>query len=87
MAHISIYVSSQVTGRGGVRVGGTALVSPGDDSSVPWPWQTIDIPWTATAAQVNQAILDAALAAVSAGGYTTLPGDNRIVIGGAVGVM
>lgn len=87
MAHIVIRITSQITGRGGFRLTGEALVAPGDDASVPMPFTTPDIPWTETSAQVNQTIQDAAIAMVASFGYQVAPFDNKIVIGGAVGVM
>lgn len=83
-ADISAFVVSQVPGTAsGYRLTGEALVSPTISDSVPIPFTTDEIAWTATAAQVNQAILDAAIAAVAVQGYVVGVGDNQIVISGA----
>lgn len=83
MSHIAIYVASQSAGAvSGYKMGGGAFVSTG---SVNIPWETPDIPFTATPDQVNRAIANAAIAAALVEGHTVSAFDNWVVIGAAVG--
>lgn len=84
MAHIAIYTTSMVRPTPtdtGFRISGTAKV---EGSSSLIEWASAEISWTATAATVNTAIEDAAVAAAADAGFTVGGGDTKRIIGGAV---
>lgn len=86
MAHIAVYVSAQSAGAvsPSFRLGGGAFVSTANPN-INIPWETADIPFTATPDQVNRAVQNAAIAAALVEGHSVTPFDNWIVIGAAVG--
>jgi hypothetical protein len=85
MANISILVSAidrQGAPAGQYRVAGYAEV---DGSMLdPIPWETIVSFGTTSASILNQAYIDAAIAAAAAVGLVVGPGDARTLHGGAV---
>ena len=85
MAHIAVIPTLIGVATGPMlHIQGVARVS--DDSELELDWETT-VSWTSlTAAGVNDAIKDAALAAAAAQGHTVGLLDNKVLIGGAVGL-
>lgn len=83
MSHLAIYVTGQTAGVvSGFRITGGSFPSTG---SVNIPWETPDIPFTATPEQVNRQIQNSAIAAALIEGHSVAAFDNLLVIGAAVG--
>jgi hypothetical protein len=87
MSHIMAFVSTPVADHeGGMQFNGFAYVSP---DSVEVQFSTGSIAWTATPAQINNAIRDAAIAAAEADPFNFTIGalDNKTVMACAVGLI
>lgn len=80
MPNLMVFISNLDVAPDGFHLAAIAYVEP--DS----PAIGVDaaIPWTATANQINAAMIDAAVIAAAASGYIVLPGDKKILICGAV---
>lgn len=87
-ADVVIYVSSDLAGAvSGFRLSGNARVGPGVPDAPSISWVSADILFTATEGEINQAVATAAINACVTQGYAIGALDNKIIIGGSVGVM
>jgi hypothetical protein len=80
MAHLAILVSSLTIRADGLGLTGLAQAegSPGEAIS----WETV-VPWDASAAAVNQACQDTAIAAAELAGVPVGPEDTKLLFAGA----
>jgi hypothetical protein len=84
MAHIAIHVTDvdPRTAEGDLTIAGVAFLST-DGGQVNW---AAYVAYTALAATINGACMDAAIAAAQAAGYTVGALDKKTIWGGAIGL-
>ena len=82
MPNSAIIVGSIAARDGQLQLSGIIALSPGGDPSFEQPWQAVAA-FGATAAQINNVIQAAAVAAAGAAGFIVGPSDSKTIFGGA----
>lgn len=79
MPNMFVLLSNMSIENGGYTVAAIAYVEP--DS--PAIGVSVGVAWNATASQLNNAVIDAAVVSAAAAGYIVGPADKKILMGGA----